>query len=111
MFNPGETVVETFELPFLKSELSKVIVTYKNKYDDVFYVKTITSSSTRQIENENKCLVAVELSQQETLLFEENSCFKIQINVLTTGRVSRFASKEIVSKTGPQHIKEVVNNG
>ena len=36
MFNPGETVVQMFEIPFLKSDLSKVIVTYKNKDNDVF---------------------------------------------------------------------------
>lgn len=107
MFNPGETIVQTFIIPFKKVDISKVIVTYRNKDHDVFHVKPITSDTIRPNENDpNKSDVIAMLDEEETLLFQEFSSYTIQLNVLTG--VSRFASHEIKGKTGPQHIQEVI---
>lgn len=107
MFNPGETVEQRFVLPFDNSDLSKVIVTYKNN-GDVFHMKSITSADIEP--EDNKTIIHSHLSQEETLLFKPNCSYKIQINV-TTRSGSRFASKEITDKTGAQHYWEVIPYG
>ena len=108
MFNPGETVIHRFTVPFVKEELTKVIVTYKNR-DDVFFEKTITSGF-QDGENEDETIFDVELSQSESLLFREYYPYKIQLNVYTRFG-SRLASAEIPGKTGPQHYREVISGG
>lgn len=108
MFNPGESAVHSFTIPFVKEELKKVIVTYKNK-DDVFLTKTITSGF-KDGETELETVFDIALSQAESLLFKENIKYKIQINVFTY-LGSRMASAEIESKTGPQHYMEVISGG
>ena len=106
MFNPGETIVHSFIIPFPYSDISKVIATYRNMDNGVFYVKEITSVTIEPY-SDNKTIARIYFSQDESLLFQQNSCFKIQINVITeTG--SRFASKEISGQTGPQHLPEVI---
>ena len=108
MFNPGETIVHVFIIPFVANRISKVIVTYRNKDHNVFCVKEITSSNINSDPEDNrKSLVTAEFSQQESLLFEEQSCYKIQLNVITNTH-DRFASTEITGRTGPQHIQEVI---
>lgn len=115
MFNPGETVSHQFIIPFVASELSKVIVSYKQDGDIVFE-KTITSGfepyykpDESHEEVAQRTMFTIAFSQEESLLFSPKKDFKAQINVFTT-RGSRATSKEIEGKNGAQYHREVINN-
>jgi hypothetical protein len=104
MFNPGETIVHTFYIPFKRNDVTKVIVSYKD-CKDVFYIKEITSDKIIEA-SEDETVVIADMGQEETLMFKERSNYKIQLNVIAG--TSRFASKEMEGSTGPQHVKEVI---
>lgn len=108
MFHPGETVSHIFTIPFVKTEVSKVIVTYKQN-DHIIIVKTITSETIEAV-TAATCKVTVAFNQEESLLFEEDKPFKMQLNVVgaTLEGSFRAASKEISSNNGVQHYKEVI---
>ena len=113
MFNPGETVQHKFVIPFAAREVAKVIVTYK-QYDHVVLVKTITSGITptqndQGQDNPAESQFDYVLTQEESLMFAENSEVKIQLNVYTTSG-SRATSKELRSSNEVQHYKEVIRN-
>ena len=111
MFCPGETIRHTFIIPFLARNISKIVVTYKFK-GDVFFEKVITSDNSTQFqyyepaENENKTKVSFILSQDESLLFPENDCYTIQINVLTLGN-SRHSCTILKEETYVQQYQEL----
>ena len=107
MFNPGETVCHQFIIPFMASELSKVIISYKQDGDIVFE-KTITSGF--EPSDTGKTVVSVTLSQRESLMFQENTDFTIQLNVLVGLDGSRVTSAEIKGHNGVQHHKEVITD-
>ncbi len=112
MFNPGETIAHVFIIPFTYTDISKVIVTYKDMDSNVFYMKSIASDFIYQKSEQepDKSIVRVQLSQDESLLFREYSCYKIQLNVITTSTPPcRFSSKEMKGHTGPQHVQEVIS--
>lgn len=106
MFNPGETIIHQFVIPFLSTELSKVIVSYKQG-DDIVLEKTVTSGFT-PIEEYTKTQFAVTLSQEESLMFSDLNSYTIQLNVLTIFG-TRAASKEIRGTSGVQHHREVIS--
>jgi len=107
MFHPGETVTHTFTIPFIVSEVSEIVVTYKQN-DHIILKKTITSGFEEAGADKTKIVIA--FSQQESLLFAEKRPFTIQLNVCTVDG-TRCTSKEIKSETGVQHHKEVMTNG
>lgn len=106
MFIPGETVTHEFTIPFADTELSTVIVTYKQ---DNKIILTKTISSFEKV-TEAKTKIVVTFSQQDSLLFDEHSDYTIMLNVYTI-RGSRAACKEIKGSTGVQHYKKVISNG
>ena len=106
MFIPGETVTHEFLIPFVRTELAKVIVTYKQN-NRIVLTKTISSfEETAHTESR----VVVSFSQQETLLFDCNSDYTIQLNVFTANG-ARGACTEFKGSTGVQHYKKVIDNG
>lgn len=107
MFNPGETISHIFIIPFVSTEISKVIITYKQN-DRIILTKTITSNF--QEDSPGHTRITIAFNQQETLLFEEDSSFTIQLNVITN-KGARASSCEITSSSGVQHYKEVITNG
>ena len=108
MLIPGETISHQFTIPFLVSEIHSVYVSYKQK-DDIILERNVPSRNIEQIEDD-KSQVTVVLSQDESLLFKDDCAYTIQLNVITTFG-SRIASNEIRSRTGTQHIKEVISSG
>jgi len=104
-----------------------VYVTYKQN-NKIVLTKTITTLSA--ITNNGfynvttgtpMCIGTVELTQKETLLFDESSNYTIQLNVLfsngtraasdeMTRTAIRVACDEINNYTGVQHYKDVINN-
>lgn len=105
MFIPGETVTHEFTIPFADTELSKVIVTYKQDNKLVF---TKTISSFEKI-TETKTKIVLLFSQEESLMFTGGIDYTIQLNVYTT-RGSRAACTEFKQSTGVQHYKKVISN-
>jgi len=105
MFSPGETVSHQFIIPFVVSEVAKVIVSYKQDGDIVFE-KTITSGFEQgETQAETKFIIA--FSQTESLMFHPEKPLKIQINVITTYG-ARATSKEIKSNNSAQYHREVI---
>ena len=119
MFHPGETVTHNFVIPFERTSISKIIVSYKQN-DHVILERTITSAmldpenvnenTLVPIQDPAKTKFRIQLSQRESLLFKDVSDFKIQINVFTTSG-SRHASAEIKGSSGVQHHREVMSDG
>lgn len=107
MFIPGETVAHKFYLPFHKTDITKVIVTYRQN-DHVILIKTLYSG---QIEDEVEgSHFVITLSQEESLLFKDNSYFYVQINVFFTGPdgLTRGTSVELRGDCKLQQYREVV---
>lgn len=109
MFHPGETIVHSFIIPFQRIVLSQIIVSYKqNGY--VILERIVTSKDQyafEEIEDPAKTKFRIQLTQNESLLFDDESDFTIQINVYTEGG-SRHASCEIKGSNGMQHHREVM---
>lgn len=108
MFIPGETISHQFHLPFLKTDIIKVIATYRQNGHIVFEPKTIYPN---QISNEELgSQFVITLSQEESLLFEDDKYFYVQLNVMFTsdeGNI-RTTSMELRGKNELQHLREVV---
>lgn len=106
MFIPGETIVHEFIIPFIASDLSKVILTYKQN-DRIILTKTISSF---EDVGAGKTKVTFAFSQKESLLFDNDANYKIQLNVYTDSG-TRASSVELESFTGIQHYEKVIGNG
>lgn len=120
MFHPGETVVHSFIIPFVTSTISQIIVSYRQN-DHIILERIITSAmlnlnlqggggALQNFEDPAMTKFKIELTQEESLLFNDNEKFYIQLNVYTEAG-SRHASCEIDSTSGIQHIREVIPNG
>ena len=108
MLIPGETALHSFAVPFNLESISKIIVTYKQN-DHIVFEKTITSASTDVIfsEENNTTSFSFRLTQQQSLLFEDDNDYSIQINVLSNSNV-RAVSNIIKSKSGSQYVRTVI---
>ena len=114
MFIPGETISHTFIIPFDRTDIDTVIVSYEQK-GHIVLERTIASQSefneyhdAHGILDPSKTEITVCLTQAESLLFEDRQDFTVQLNVYT-GR-SRHASAPIRGSNGIQHYKEVIGN-
>ena len=102
----------TFLIPFVTDSINKIIVTYKQN-DHVILERIVTSAmlvdgdALIPIDNPARTKFRVQLTQQESLLFEDKRDFWIQLNVFTNGR-TRHASCEIKGSNGVQHVREVI---
>jgi len=106
MFIPGETISHKFVVPFVRADVSKIYVSYRQD-GHVILTKTVTSSSIAAAESGVGSSFSITLSQQESLLFRDDMPFSVQLNVLFTNG-ARCASREIERSNGFQHIREVV---
>ena len=105
MFIPGETITHGFYIPFTSEEVDKIYVTYNQNKRNLI-TKEVSSSD---IEDETDVsFFAVEFSQAESLLFENDTRFKVQLNVILTDG-DRVTSKPIDGKNGVQLLRKVVS--
>ena len=105
MFVPGETIAFLFNLPFNKEIVDTIQVSFRQS-DRIILVVTVNQGSL--IHTEKGSQFTVGLSQQQSLLFDDNACFYAQLNVLfTTG--TRATSKEMRGENILQHIRKVVS--
>lgn len=102
MFSPGETIVHQFRMPFSNGGISKVVVSYYQN-DRLILVKNVYQS---EIDNNEKgSQFNVSLSQEESLLFDDNSGFYAQLNAMFTSG-TRATSREIYGTNIRQQIRE-----
>lgn len=107
MFFPGETITHSFVIPFTANEIDHVILSYKQN-GAIILEKTITSGF--EAEEAHVTKFDYHLTQNESLLFEDNLTFTIQCNVYTVGG-TRHASQEMTSSSGIQYLREVMTSG
>ena len=105
-FHPGETVVLNFIIPFNILDVKAVILSFRNN-DRVAFEAVATSFRAEEDENSgtSKTRVGFTMTQAESLQFEENNIYYMQLNVFGPNS-SRMTSKEIKVTTGAQQIKE-----
>lgn len=115
MFHPGETITHRFIIPFGIREIDYVIVSYKQN-DHIILEKKITSDQIEDIpETRNLSIVQYELTQTESLQFEDwhnegcNNSYTMQLNVYTTNG-TRHASNILKEQNGIQYYREVMRH-
>lgn len=106
MFIPGETVTHTFIIPYEKSAINTVIISYRQK-DTIILEKFITSQGNMTETEDDQTMITAALTEQESLLFVDNCQYGIQINVLFEGGGRSTSQEEIIDWTGRQHIRQV----
>ena len=107
MFFPGETITHTFYIPFAINEIDNVVVSYKQN-EAIILEKKITSGF--EADSTQVTKFEIVFSQTDSLLFDDNRPFTIQLNVYTTGG-TRHTSHEMDSSNGVQYLREVMTNG
>ena len=109
MFIPGETIAHTFYLPFERASVRIIKVTYKQNNDIILvknvYPGQITDSDLAGLGSK----FTVVLSQEESLMFKDDSIFYVQLNTLFADG-ARGSSVELKGTNGVQHYKEVVSS-
>lgn len=101
---PASTPTHTFTIPFASSNIEKVLVSYKQRGSVVLAKEVTTFTNT---ENENECVLAIELTQEETLQFVNNTDINVQLNVFTTDD-KRLTSDPIQIAAGDQYERRVI---
>ena len=104
MFFAGETITHVFIIPFSMNEIDHVVLSYKQN-GAIMFEKTVTSGFEKDSENSTR--ISYPLSQNESLLFEDDSPFTIQCNVYTVFG-SRHTSYEVGSSSGIQYLRDVL---
>ena len=106
MFIPGETIAHQFYLPFVRSDISRVYITYHQE-DRIILKKYVTA--TQLVPEGNRSHFDMDLSQEESLLFQNDKPYTFQLNVVFTNG-ARATSTEMKGINGMQHIQEVVTS-
>lgn len=112
MFNPGDTITHQFRLPFncnvLQTEAENILVTYRQNGRIVLIKNAVPLPDHEQTDLEgDSTVVEVDLTQQESLSFDNKNDIRIQINInyRDGGRIS---SHELTTHAGIQHYREVM---
>ena len=100
-FHPGETIVLNFILPFGKYDAMGVVLSFRDRNAVVF--EAMAASFTE--EDDGRIRAGFMLTQAESLLFEENHEYKMQLNVYGFNS-SRSVSDEILVQTLSQQLKD-----
>lgn len=113
MFFPGETITHRFIIPFDPNEIDHVVISYKQN-EAIIFEKTITSGF-EEISKDTTSL-SFTFTQDEGLLFADNSPFTMQCNVFTKETDgakggTRHTSHEMSSSSGIQYLREVMRHG
>lgn len=102
MFAPGETVTHRFVIPFAKSDIDYVVVSYRQNGQIILEKNIASSDPDMETDSQLSVSIEYELTQEESLLFEDLTPYSIQLNVFTQGG-SRHTSKEIGDKNFIQY--------
>jgi len=109
MFFPGENIMHRFVIPFVKSEIDYVVISYKQN-DQIVLEKMITSDSEDMSEDTaSSTKIEYTLTQSESLSFRDDIPFTMQVNVYSLGG-SRHTSHLLNSTNSVQYYREVMTN-
>ena len=106
VFIPGETISHKFVVPFQSGSVTKIIVTYRQD-NHVILEKIVYPGQVESLPAGNGQFTVL-LSQEESLLFDDDKLFYVQINAILTNN-TRCTSAEIKGTNLKQHIREVVS--
>jgi len=104
VFFPGETISHSFVVPFAAAEIDYAIVSYKQN-EAVIFEKRITSGF--NAEDTSITQFDFTLTQEESLLFDDDKPFTIQVNIYTTGG-TRHSSHEVSDSSGVQYVRNIL---
>lgn len=108
MFIPGETIQHRFYTPFKAGDIAKIYVSYR-QCGNTILIKTVNPGNIVDVAGESLSHFNVSLTQQESLLFQDNEDFFVQLNVVLVGSSNtRCVSAEIKGSNGLQHMRGVV---
>lgn len=102
-FHPGETLVLNFVIPFSLYDVKAVVISFRNQNSVAF--EAMATSFKQEGDDEFKTRVGFTLTQAESLQFEENSTYTMQLNVFGPNS-SRIVSDEMKVTTGSQQLVE-----
>ena len=103
MFYPGETERHIFVLPFSALEVSEAVASYKQRGKVVLTIEATTFT----VINESSCKFEIELTQEDTLKFQDNEEIYVQVNVKGESG-GRLTSAPMVLKCGEQsHRRQI----
>lgn len=108
MFFPGETITHRFVIPFSKADIDYVVISYKQN-EQIMLEKTITSDLILK-DTETTCVIEYDLSQTESLSFDDDLPFSMQLNVYSLNG-TRHTSYELKESNGIQYFREVMQHG
>ena len=103
LFIPGETIMHRFKIPFVVSDITKIVVCYYQN-DHTVLERNVNSFSP----DDGGTIAIVNFTQEESLLFANDSQYYIQLNVIMNDG-TRCASKKIKCEAGTQYIRERVD--
>lgn len=104
-FHPGETIAQTFIVPYRKDDMEKIIISYR-QCDYIILEKIITSTGMLEIENDETAVSSI-ISEAESLLFKELTRYGVELNVFFKNNSGRAVSYEIYGETLRQHIRQL----
>ena len=108
-FHPGETLVLNFTLPFDVLDVKAVNISFRGR-DSLAFEATAVGFKNMNYQDDqgntvHRTRVGYTMNQAETLQFEENAKYKMQLNVYGPNG-SRITSKEISVETLEQQLME-----
>lgn len=107
-FHPGETLVLNFTLPFDILDVKAVNISFRGRDSLAFEATAVGFKSMNYVEDGktiHRTRIGYTMNQTETLQFEENAKYKMQLNVYGPNG-SRITSKEINVETLEQQLME-----
>ena len=110
MFYPGETVEHTFIVPFNVNDVEDAIVSYKQGNRIILEKDATINAIFDDTDPQNPIItdfteLLVVISEEESLLFEDNAPYTMQVNVFNLG--NRATSELIKDRTGVQYYREL----
>lgn len=107
MFTPGETITSEYHLPFRQEDVAALYLSFRQD-DRIILSKQINRTniinSTSPV---NTSYIIGTLTQEESLLFDDNKQYYAQWNALLING-QRITSEEMRGTTGTQHKREVI---
>ena len=103
MFYPGATEIHRFKIPMPATDIGSVLVSYRQRGTLVIEKE---SERIEAVDNES-CRAYIEMTEEETLKFEDWVDISAQVNV-KSAEGGRIASKPLTVKCGPQFHRAVM---
>lgn len=109
VYRPGSTRPFEFILPFKKSAIDKVYLTFKQQEFVLLTVDDEDSIELVEGTRPNSCFMKVKLKQEDSLQLSNYPYCYVQINLITSGNPQeRLVSNEIKFNIGEQFYRKII---